>query len=319
MYKTSDISVIIPTYNRYQDLKETLNSFINVIKDLNEVLIIDQSTNKETRELIASFNNKNLKYTYSSIPSLTAARNLGVKKSSKGSKIICLLDDDVTLGKDYFKEIIKTFNDNPEALAVSAYQKQNRLGIVAKFENLLKRLFLIENLKPNSARVLSVYGNEYPSELDKIIKSQWISGFNMNYKKEVFKEQSFDENLKRYALAEDFDFSYRLWKRHPGSLLITPFANIIHRASTVERYPTEKISYMNQINHIYLNYKNFNSNLIEKMRFSWCMFGITLLRILKLLTNPKKQNWLKFQYFCFSLIYCLRNLKRIKRGDLEFR
>jgi hypothetical protein len=185
-------------------------------------------------------------------------------------------------------------------------------------ENFLKRLFFIENLKKNSARVLSVYGNEYPSELTRVIKSQWLSGFNMNYKKEVFKKMKFDENLKRYALAEDFDFSYRLWKRYPGSLFITPFAKINHRASNVERYPTEKISYMNQINHFYLNYKNFNSNFIEKFKFIWCLMGILLLRTMKFLGGFGGKNWLKLRYFIHSLYYCFKNHKKIIKGDLNF-
>lgn len=319
MYKISDISVIIPTYNRARDLKETLISFKNYIKNLNEVLIIDQSTNRETKELIASFKNQKIRYVYSAIPSLTAARNLGVRKVSKDSKIICMLDDDVTLGKDYFERIIAIFNKHPEAKGVSAYFPPTKRNRIENVENFLKRLFFVENLNPNSARALSAYGAEYPLRLNKVLKSQWLCGFNMNYKKEVFNEQSFDENLKRYALAEDFDFSYRLWKKHPGSLFITPSAKITHRASTVERYPEAKISYMNQINHFYLNYKNFDKTLVEKSKFYWCLFGLNFLRLIKFTAGFRKQDWLKFKYFNSSLLYCLRNLKRIKRGDLEFR
>lgn len=318
MYKILDISVIIPTYNRLDDLKETLYSFKNNINLLNEIIIVDQSTSKDIKHYILGLKNKKVRYIYQKVPSLTAARNLGVQKASKTSKIICFLDDDVTLSKGYFNEITRVFNEHPEAKGVSVYQKLPKFRIMSKFENFIKRSFLIGNLKSNSARALSVYGNEYPSELTRIIKSQWLSGFNMNYKKEVFKSQKFDENLKRYALAEDFDFSYRLWKKYPGSLFITPFAKINHRASMVERYPTAKISYMNQINHFYLNNKNFNSNFVEKCKFLWCLFGIMLLRTAKFMLGFKIQDWLKLKYSYSSLLYCLKNKKRIINGDLSF-
>lgn len=316
-HKTQDISVIIPTYNRTEDLDKTLNSFKEEIKNLNEILIIDQSKNEETKNLVKKLKNSKIKYIHSDTPSLTQARNLGIKKSSNKSKIICFLDDDVTLGKNYFEKIVEVFNEYPDAIGVSAYQKQNKINLSGEIYNLIKRLFLIENLKKNSARVLSVYGNEYPSVLDKIISSQWLTGFNMCYNKNIFKNFNFDENLKKYSLAEDFDFSYRLWKKYPGSLFITPFAKIEHRASSIERYPTEKMSYMNQINHFYLNYKNFNSNFIEKVNFIWCLFGITLLRSCKFLAGFKKQDWFKLKYFIKSLIYVNKNNSKIGRGDLD--
>lgn len=317
MYNLQDISIVIATYNRASDLKITLGSIMPFLKEIKEVLIVDQSQNQETKILIKKLNKKNIKYIYTSIPSLTSARNLGVSKVSTNSKIICFLDDDVTLGRNYFSEILKVFNDNPSALGVSAYQKQNKIGFLGKMQNFLKRIFLIENLKKNSARVLSTYGNEYPAELNKIINSQWLTGFNMNYKKEIFKKEKFDEKLKRYALAEDFDFSYRINKRYSGSLFITPFAKIDHRASVVERYPTKKISYMNQINHFYLNYKNFNSGIFEKIKFLWCLIGITLLRLINALVGFKKEKWLKFFYFISSIKYCIMNLDKIKKAELD--
>jgi GT2 family glycosyltransferase len=317
MYKLQDISIVIATYNRAGDLKITLGSIMPFLKDISEVLIVDQSPNEETKVLIKKLNKKNIKYIYSSTPSLTHARNLGVSKVSPTSKIICFLDDDVTLGKNYFKEILKVFNNNPSALGVSAYQKQNESGLFGKIQNFVKRFFLIENLKRNSARVLSTYGNEYPSELDNIINSQWLTGFNMNYKIEVFKKEKFDENLKRYALAEDFDFSYRVNKRYPKSLFITPFAKINHRASIIERYPTKKISYMNQINHFYLNYKNFNKGLPEKLKFIWCLLGITSLRLLNALFGFKKEKGLKLFYFISSITYCIKHLDKIKKAELD--
>ena len=112
MYNLQDISVIIPTYNRVKDLNVTLNSIKPFLSQIKEILIIDQSSDNKTKELIRVLKNKKLKYFYSNISSLTRARNFGVSKVSKGSKIICFFDDDVTLGKNYFYNILKVLNKN---------------------------------------------------------------------------------------------------------------------------------------------------------------------------------------------------------------
>ncbi len=307
------LSVIIPTYNRANDLKETIDSLYPDINELNEVLVIDQSNDDSVKRVVMKMKNNKIKYIKSTIPSLTKARNLGVLKASKKSKLICFIDDDVTLDKKYFKEILKVFEDK-NAIGVSGHyfpdKKQN------KIENLLRRIFFLENWEYNKARVLSAYGPTYPYSLDKTIESQWLPGFNMIFKKKVFDNEKFDENLSGYALAEDFDFSYRVYKKY-GNLYITPKAKIVHRISKVERCPTEKIAYMNQINHFYLNFKNFNKVLKERLIFIWCVLGIFGLRIIYFLKTREKKDKLKLVFFFKSLIYCIKNINKIKNGEIK--
>ena len=314
MYNLNDISVVIPTYNRAEDIKKTIDSFKKVILRLNEVLIIDQSKNDEVERLIKSMKDGKIKYFHIDVPSLTKARNFGIKNLSKKSSIVVFLDDDVTLDKDYFNEILKIFNKFPDALGVGGYYLPPEKKKTNLVETALRRLFLIEHLELNNTRVLSSYGNTYPSRLTKTIKSQWIPGFNMAFKIGTFDEFSFDENLSGYALAEDFDFSYRIYKKHPGALFISPDAKLVHRASIVERHPTEKASYMNQTHHFYLNFKNFNSSLREKLTFFWVIFGISLLRTIQFLSTLKTADKLKLKYYFKSLAYSLFNLNRIRKG-----
>jgi len=87
---------------------------------LKEVIIIDQSNDDKTKKLVKGM--KNVKYIYSSLPSITIARNKGVKVSS--GSLLCFIDDDVTLGKNYFQEIMRVFNEHPEAKAAAAYIRE---------------------------------------------------------------------------------------------------------------------------------------------------------------------------------------------------
>ncbi len=317
MYDLKDISVIIPTYNRVQDLKKTLDSFYPEIKNLNEVVIVDQSKDNLTKKLINDKKNKNLRYIFLDTPSIPIARNTGIENCSKNSKIIIFIDDDVNLGKNYFCEILKIFNLNPEARAVAAYVPENSKKSQPRVDKLLRKIFFISYLEHDKCKMTSAYGNVYPLSLSETINAEWLPGVNMAYKKEVFKEQKFDENLLGYTVVEDIDFTFRLFKKYPKSLYITPFAKIKHRVSQIERYPTKKMSFVNQIDHFYFYYKNLDTGIISNIKFIWSIIGITLLRILKAIVSRRKMDLLKLKFYFISLVYCLKNRGKIKKGILR--
>jgi GT2 family glycosyltransferase len=313
-YSLKLLSIVIPTYNRAKDLEETLRELSAFINQIENVIIVDQSKNNQTKNLIKKIKNKKIKYIFSKIPSITIARNLGVENTSKNTELICFLDDDVTPGKNYFQEILKVFNQQPEAKAVAGYFSPEKMG---KFESFIRKIFLIRNLEKDRARILSAYGNTYPSNLSKVVNAEWLPGVNMVYKKEIFKKQKFDENLLGYTIAEDIDFSYRLFKNYPSSIFITPFAKIVHRASTVEREPTRRMAYVNQVDHFYFHFKNLNNNIFKNIKFGWSILGISLLRSLNFIIKPSKMNYLKLKYFIESLIYSLKNIRKIKSGRVR--
>jgi glycosyltransferase involved in cell wall biosynthesis len=315
-FEIGDISVVIPTYNRADELRLTLKSLLKFSKQLNEILVIDQSKTDDTKNLVKSLKNKKIKYLFSKTPSITIARNLGVKNASKSSKIICFLDDDVSIFDNYFPEILRVFNEHPEALAAAAKDPTAWIGKPSKFMNLIRKIFFLGYYEHNMARIVSAYGNTYPINLQKTIAAEWIPGVNMIYKKSVFSEQKFDENLLGYAVSEDTGFSYSLHKKHPNTIFITPYAKLIHRVSQVAREPTARLAYINQVDHFYFNFKCLNRNLAQKLVFIWSLFGISLLRILSLLTL-KKSNYFKFKFFFQSLFYCLKNLNKIKKGRVR--
>ena len=317
MFKTKDISVVIPTYNRAEDLRVTLESIKKFSKNLKEIIIVDQSTNDATKNMLKSFKWSNLKYVFSKTPAITIARNLGVKNSKKSTKIICFLDDDVILDDNYFNKILEVFNEHPEAMGVAGYNPLPADFIISRVEETLKKLFFLGHIEnKEQARMISAYGNTYPASLSKVIHTQWLPGVNMAYRKEIFKDQQFDENLLGYTVAEDIDFSYRLWKRYNYGVFITPFAKVVHRVSLVEREPTIRISYINQIDHWYFQGKNMHS-LGQKLIFLWSLFGIGILRSLKMIFSMKKNDYLKWKYYFISLAYCFSHRWEIKQGKLR--
>ncbi len=312
-----NISVVIPTYNRSKEVKETLKSIKKHLNEITEVLIVDQSKNDNTKKLVRSLKNKKIKCIHSNIPSITKARNLGVAKSSKNSDLICFLDDDVTIGNGYFNELKNVFISNPNTKGVAGYVKSADNYQMSFFETLLRKIFLFGHLTKNNADIISVYGNNYPANKPEgMIFSHWLPGVNGCYKKEVFKFQKFDENLLGYTVVEDIDFSYRLWKKFPGSLVITPKANILHRFSQSERSVRRDITFINQVDHFYFFLKNYNDSFLHRASFVWNLLGITVINLIRALSF-KKQNILKLKFHFESLGYCIVNFDLIKKGKLR--
>jgi GT2 family glycosyltransferase len=293
----------------------SLKSILRLQKEFNEVIVVDQSESSITKDMIERLDNKKIKYIHSAVPSITIARNIGVNNVCDKSKFICFLDDDVDIGKNYFEEILSLFG-NDTIMGVAAFD--NSPCNESILSSLIRKMFFLRHRR--SGRMTSPYGNNYPMlkhfrreidiygerillpDYDAIIV-EWFPGVNMCFRKEVFKEQSFDENLLGYTVAEDIDFTYRLTQRYPNSLFITPLAQFVHRGSMVSRTPTKKMAYINQVDHFYFFFKNMSD---KKCKFIWSLIGIS---IFKALTFNR--------YYFSSLFYCLRNLDKIKQGKVR--
>ena len=98
------ISVIIPTYNRYEFVNRAINSVINqTYKDIEIIVVDDCSEDPRYQELSK---NKNIKYfrldKRSGLPA--CGRNLGIKNSS-GEWVAFLDDDDYWVEKKLEKQM----------------------------------------------------------------------------------------------------------------------------------------------------------------------------------------------------------------------
>lgn len=315
----SDISVVIPTYNRSEELLITLKALFSLKNKPYEIVVVDQSKDDLTKKMIESLKSKQVRYIYSNIPAITKSRNIGAKASSKNTKIVCFIDDDVTLYEGYFAALLDVYNKNETVRAVAGFVPfETNIKEESKFDSILRRIFMLGGRwNRNYSKILSAYGNVYPRKLSSSGLAQWFPGDNMSYRKEVFLEQIFDENLLGYTVAEDIDFNYRLFLRHKNSLIITPYAPLTHRYSPRARQDFRRMAYINQVDHFYFNFKNLNRTFTQKLIFFWTLFGISILRMLNFAHSPKKTAALKLVYFFESIFYCITNLNRIRQGKVR--
>ena len=73
-------SIIIPTYNRATFVTKSINSFLKQKYKNFEIIIIDDGSTDETRELLKQFNDERIKYYFQKNLERGAARNYGFSK-----------------------------------------------------------------------------------------------------------------------------------------------------------------------------------------------------------------------------------------------
>ena len=317
------ISVIIPTYDRVRDLCVCLDSIIAQTRLFpKEVLVIDNGTDTRTKGSVErrkrEFEEKGiiLNYIKNDIEnSLTVAKNIGVRYST--GDIISFLDDDLVLDGDYYAEIIKVYREVPNALGVEGY---NQIVSGAKLR-FLRRLecachFPTSFLEEDKCRVLPSLSVSYPHpHINKIIPCEWLSGAS-TYKREILEEIKPDENLKKYSWNEDLDLSYRIYKKYPDSLFMTPFAKYWHKKSKGGKLPKKELIRMAEVYDLYLFYKNIDQNPKNRLIYLWVRTGRTLFKLILWILRPSKSRLREIKYTAEAFIYCMKHMEEIKEGNL---
>ncbi len=123
------ISLVIPTYNRPEDMRRVLESLTTVEYPSWEVLVVDQSEDERTRTIVEDLAPRlpQLRYRSLSVKGCSHGRNVGIQETD--SQIIAFLDDDCTVGPDWLTQAAQTFHRHPSAeLLVGELRRFDGLG-----------------------------------------------------------------------------------------------------------------------------------------------------------------------------------------------
>lgn len=274
-FNTFSIAVVVPTKNRHEDLSIFFDSLLKQSVSPSQIIVIDQSTKNLSEDLIKkkvnTFKSTKLTYIYNkNINGLVEAKNYSLQFNQ--SSLVCFLEDDEILERDFLEKILLGFKLNPSM--------KGCCGVITNppnmnfFYELFFHLFHIGLYK--DIRV-GIYG--YDNFTNKLIISDKLSGGLSVWKKEVFSCVPFD--LKNgLHFTEDIDFSARAFDLFPDSLFINTEARLAHyfsksnRFSVIDRYSKKVFEYI-------IFYKKRKKYSFSMLHLFWLLLGIFIESFLK--------------------------------------
>jgi glycosyltransferase involved in cell wall biosynthesis len=250
-----EISIVIPTLNRYDCLKNTIKDLYNQSVQNFEIIIIDQTDRNKAQKVIGD----KICYILQKEKSASKARNKGLVISK--AKIVLFIDDDVIIeNKDFLKNHIKHYT-NPKNSGVSGAT----LSMDNKFCDTLPKKVLKKHIGwmffPGNYNKPYIISNGRSCNLS-VRKSFALAIGGM------------DERFDKGAYREESDFCLRLTKKY-GKLIYDPDCYLIHIGNTtggIRSWTSSKgiiHTYQHMFGSWYFMFKNLP--LYTWFEYSWYM------------------------------------------------
>ena len=116
-----DLSLIIATYNRAEQLMLTLGSVATQSHPAQrwECIVVDNNSKDDTRQRVEAFAAEhpelNIRYVFEQNQGLSYARNRGIEEAN--AEILAFVDDDETIVEDFVAAYVELFTKNAQAMS----------------------------------------------------------------------------------------------------------------------------------------------------------------------------------------------------------
>lgn len=211
-------SIIVPVYNRPQEIDELLDSLTKQdFQDDFEVLIVEDGSENSSEDIAKKYTAQlNLNYFYKENSGAGASRNYGMKRASGNYFII--LDSDVIVPSQYLSEVKKALQEN----YTDAFGGPDAAH--SSFTSLQKAI----NYSMTS--VLTTGGIR--GKKKSVGKFQPRS-FNLGLSKVAFEKT---KGFSKMKAGEDIDLTFRLWENGFETQLIDKAFVYHKRRSTIKQF-----------------------------------------------------------------------------------
>ena len=308
-----NFTLIVCTYMRPNPLLTLLNSVKEQTLYPNEILIIDGSTNNDTKVILEKNKFQNLQYF--KVPpehrGLTKQRNYGIARVENAIDVICFLDDDIVLTPAYFENLLNTYQSHHDALGVGGfiideditceYVGANYKPSINEFYFdgwkrkegsrfvMRKRLGLDSDCPPGFSSLYS-HGRSvgFLPPSGKTYEVEQLMGGVSSFRKTVFDVLQFSTYFEGYGLYEDADFSIRVAKK--GKLYLNTKAKLYHYHDASGRPNKYQYGKMVVRNGWYVwRTKNPSPLLDAKIKWHAITILLTIIRFSNTFTKNKRK------------------------------
>ena len=214
------VSVVIPTYNQAQYITESIQSALNQTFQDFELIVVDDGSKDNTREVVDSFKDPRIRYLYQENQGVSGALNTGIMAST-GEYFAGLASDDIWLPQNLELKV-KLLDSRPDiAFALSdmyVFDSDTGTTLDRLWKDVSERY--IHELQDGTRKPL----NEYLSRGVALFAIPTVI-----IRRKVFDEVGyFDESLS----TEDYDMFIRVLQRFPIGIINEPLVRYrVHRAS----------------------------------------------------------------------------------------
>lgn len=205
------VSIIIPTFNRAYLLARAIESVLaQTYKDF-EIVVIDDASTDNTKEVVKSFDDKNIQYIYhKKNMGGAAARNTGIK-IARGYYIAFLDDDDEWLGNKLEKQV--------EAMKKLPCDTWG--GIYCGFYNIIDgKVTMVEASKKGDLK----------KEILNMEVDIGASSTLLFSKEAIMKIGFFDESFERH---QDWEYLIRFFRKYKLFCLKEPLVKVYGRRDSI--------------------------------------------------------------------------------------
>ncbi len=205
-------SVIVPVYNRKDELDELMHSLTKQISKNFELIVVDDGSLDKCDVIVDKYINElNVKYFFKQNSGPSLARNFGVEKSQ--GEYLIFLDSDCIAPEEYIAEIEKELNYKDSDAFGGADRASSSFSNKQKAINYSMTSFLTTGGIRGKSKSIDKF---YPRS------------FNMGIKRSVFNALNGFSDMR---FGEDVDLSYRIVKNKYNSRLL-PLAWVYHKRRT---------------------------------------------------------------------------------------
>ncbi len=307
MNKKNDFfSVVIPTYNHANFLKEALQSVIDQKYMKWEAIVVDNHSSDHTDEVIKSFRDPRINlHKIDNNGVIAASRNLGIKLST--NEWIAFLDSDDKWYPDKLTEVSK------HLLNIHHYDVISTNEYKVFYNKNKKKTLRYGPLPKNAYEHMLIYGNRL-SPSATIVRKSFLQKKNITFNED-----------KNFITVEDYDFwlhlafagaRFKFIPRVQGEYLV----HLSNNSSREELHHNNEIHLLED--HIF-NIQNFTKNKLKLLKRIECR-----LKIVDLVRKIHKKDIISliriffnilFNYPLASLLYISeRIISKIKNYFLSF-
>ena len=194
--KYLNFSIIIPVYNRPQEIEELLESLTQQsYKKTFEVIVVEDGSTISAKEIVEKYSkNLNLKYYYKQNSGAGLSRNFGMQKASGNYFII--FDSDCIIPSNYLVEVDKTLTSNYTDAFGGADAAHKSFTTIQKAINYSMTSFLTTGGLRGSKKTIHKFQPR---------------SFNFGISKNAFEKTKGFSEMK---IGEDIDLTFRLWQHN---------------------------------------------------------------------------------------------------------